>query len=265
MTGVQTCALPILTGWCYYNSTDKKSFMYDGTAWQMIAQDGKDYEPPKVFAFTVNAEGKKVVFSSGNLQYNTSTQKFQFAANQLECMGTNQATIKDLFGWGMWLDGTDEADIIKTSQNSSDYSPELENGVFKNNKTTVDGTEWFTLTADEWTYIKTNSPNAWKEISVGGTTYKGLVILPDGCTYGENDIATTDWSELETAGAVFLPAAGFRDGTGVDDVGSDGSYWSASPDGDVDAQGFYFGSGSSFVGRSSRYYGYSVRLVRSLQ
>ncbi|MBQ5451542.1 MAG: hypothetical protein IIT56_00985, partial [Bacteroidales bacterium] len=253
-----------VTGWTYYNTTDKKSYMYANSAWQMIAQDGKDYEPP-VFAFTVNAEGKKVVFSPGNLQYNTSTHKFQFAANQLECMGTNQATIKDLFGWGMWLDGTDEADIIKTSQNSSDYSPELENGVFKNNKTTVDGTEWFTLTVDEWTYIKTNSAKAWKEISVGGTTYKGLVILPDGCTYGENDIANTEWSELETAGAVFLPAAGYRNGTGVDAVGSNGYYWSATPDGVDFAQLFGFDSGNSAVFPDGRYFGYSVRLVRSLQ
>jgi len=253
-----------VTGWCYYNSTDKKSFMYDGTAWQMIAQDGKDYEPP-VFAFTVNAEGKKVVFSSGNLQYNTSTQKFQFAANQLECVGTNQATIKDFFGWGMWLDGTTPENITKTTSRSSDYSPELENGVFKNNKTTVDGTEWFTLTADEWTYINTNSAKAWKEISVGGITYKGLVILPDECTYVKTDIANTDWSELETAGAVFLPAAGRRYGTVVDGVGSNGYYWSATPDGGDGAQGFYFGSGSSGVGPDHRYVGYSVRLVRDVQ
>ena len=218
----------------------------------------------KVFAFTVNAEGKKVVVSPGNLQYNTSTHKFQFAANQLECMGTNQATIKDFFGWGMWLDGTDEADIIKTSKNYSDYSPVLENGVFKNNKTTVVGTEWYTLTAAEWTYIKTNSPNEWKEITVGGNTYKGLVILPDECTYVKTDIATTDWSELETAGAVFLPAAGYRDDTVVKDVGSDGGYWSATPAGDG-AQYFYFGSGGSDVGPDLRYHGSSVRLVRSLQ
>lgn len=34
-------ATPV-AGWAYYNSTDKKSYIYDGTAWQILAQDGKD-------------------------------------------------------------------------------------------------------------------------------------------------------------------------------------------------------------------------------
>jgi hypothetical protein len=28
--------------WVYYNTTDKKSYIYDGTAWQVLAQDGAD-------------------------------------------------------------------------------------------------------------------------------------------------------------------------------------------------------------------------------
>jgi uncharacterized protein YjdB len=40
-------------GWCYYNSTEKKSYMYDGTTWQMIAQDGKD-APIPVTGITLN-------------------------------------------------------------------------------------------------------------------------------------------------------------------------------------------------------------------
>lgn len=29
-------------GWAYYNSTDKKSYIYDGSSWQVMAQDGTD-------------------------------------------------------------------------------------------------------------------------------------------------------------------------------------------------------------------------------
>lgn len=29
-------------GWAYYNTTDKKSYIYDGENWQVFAQDGKD-------------------------------------------------------------------------------------------------------------------------------------------------------------------------------------------------------------------------------
>ena len=30
------------SGWAYYNSSEKKSYIYDGSSWQILAQDGKD-------------------------------------------------------------------------------------------------------------------------------------------------------------------------------------------------------------------------------
>ncbi len=62
---------------------------------------------------------------------------------------------------------------------------------------------------------------------------------------------------------IFLPAAGYRDGTGLTDAGSYGSYWSSSlyagrPD---SAWYGYFYSGSVSWGIVSRYYGFSVRPV----
>ncbi|MCR4558955.1 MAG: hypothetical protein K5685_02660 [Bacteroidales bacterium] len=59
--------------------------MYDGTAWQMIAQNGKDAEPAEpaaeqVIAFSVSST-KKVTFSPGNL-LKSSTNEYKFAANQ---------------------------------------------------------------------------------------------------------------------------------------------------------------------------------------
>ena len=68
---------------------------------------------------------------------------------------------------------------------------------------------------------------------------------------------------MESAGAVFLPAAGNRDGTDVYNVGSGGYGWSATPYDTGNAYYLYFDSGGLFPqGDYSRGYGRSVRLVR---
>jgi hypothetical protein len=67
---------------------------------------------------------------------------------------------------------------------------------------------------------------------------------------------------LEQAGAVFLPVAGFRDGTSVYDVGSYGVYWSASYSNSGYARRVDFSDSNLSTDRSYyRYCGYSVRLV----
>lgn len=92
----------------------------------------------------------------------------------------------------------------------------------------------------------------------------GLVIYPDDYT-GAAYTTGSDWSEFESAGCVFLPAAGLRNGTTVGSVGSDGRYWSSSPlSSDADkAYNVFFNSGSlSHANEHTRYRGFSVRLVR---
>jgi hypothetical protein len=67
---------------------------------------------------------------------------------------------------------------------------------------------------------------------------------------------------MEANGAVFLPAAGYRYGTSVDDVGSYGYYWSASYDDSYGAYSVYFLSGSLYPSYNlDRILGLSVRLV----
>ncbi len=72
---------------------------------------------------------------------------------------------------------------------------------------------------------------------------------------------------MESAGAVFLPAAGYRIGTSVGNVGSSGYYWSSTAyDCDNAWDLFFYGSDaymySYFI---LRYLGQSVRLVRVVQ
>ena len=65
---------------------------------------------------------------------------------------------------------------------------------------------------------------------------------------------------------VFLPAAGNRNGTSVNNVGSNGNYWSSSYDDSNYAYYVYFyGNNLSALGNGYRYYGFSVRLVRACQ
>lgn len=138
--------------------------------------------------------------------------------------------------------------------------------------------QWRTLTIDEWNYIFYDRPLAQylrSQATVCGV--HGYVLLPDDFTlpeglswsYQTNDWDTNtygpqSWSAMEATGAVFLPAAGYRDGTGVVNVGSGGTYWSASYDYQYGARFVYFGSGGALTNYGNRYYGRSVRLVQDL-
>ena len=203
----------------------------------------------------------------------------------------------DLFGWG-----TSNRTIANygsayqpwsTSTTSTHYGPTGAynlTGTYANGDWGVNmGTGWRTLTGGsggEWEYLfGTKSSN--KRTTTSGILYAkatvngvaGVILLPDDwsasyhsltsynttdAAYTANSITDTDWSnDFEAHGAVFLPAAGRRSGTPVGDVGSIGYYWSSTALGTDNAYYVFFGSGNVRPeNSSSRYYGYSVRLVR---
>ena len=71
---------------------------------------------------------------------------------------------------------------------------------------------------------------------------------------------------METAGAVFLPAASDRDGSNVFGVGDKGYYWSSTPS--YSNFAYFVSFNSDEVGPDSNDYrgiGYSVRLVTECQ
>ena len=239
--------------------------------------------------FSVSAD-KHVVFSTGNLQYAQSAEVWSFASEQYKMIGTanvhgNSTSGKiDLFGWSGSTGGAEWG--ISTSVSNIHYS-----GTFADwGEVIGDGSEWRTLTSDEWLYLHSGRAHAAQLMGVAGillndagTEYvNGLVLLPDNwqCpdgvsfrsgfasensadAYGDYqtfDLAT--WQVLEQSGAVFLPATGFRYGSIVGNAGSIGSYWSGSP---YSTTGAYYmdiqSDGMDWYGRQ-RCYGHAVRLVQ---
>ena len=138
---------------------------------------------------------------------------------------------------------------------------------------------WRTLTRAEWGYMLLKRPNAANLYSLAIVNgVKGLLILPDDwtCPGGINFIARTSfelnnytleqWKKLESHGAIFLPSAGCRYGTTVGNVGTTGSYWTASASGGENAWYFVFNKGKiDIVSDFSRALGRSVRLVQDIQ
>ena len=234
---------------------------------------GKNTHP-----FTVGS-GKVVYFSQGNLQYigSAPTPYWQFAEHQFDFIGDGQngssSNIdRDLFGWG-------DLTGCNISGDNADYQ-------WNDDWGTIIGTGWRTLTGGvggEWDYLINTRKDADKLYGEGkvGNCTPGLIILPDdwscpdGLTfrpgyklYGfeTNFYSCSEWAQMEAAGAVFLPAAGYRVGAEVGFVGSHGNYWSSSSPNDNSAYNlafFNFDFLNELITNDNfyRYHGFSVRLV----
>ena len=224
---------------------------------------GFDQDGASTARFSVS-DIKQVRFSRGNLQYQASTDTWRFAVHQYDYIGADNANISstyggwiDLFGWGTsgWNSGAICYQPWSTSTNSSDYFPggDYTNNLYGDyanadwgvyNAISNGGNRaglWRTLTTEEWIYLINTRANASSKygFAVIDGRYKGLIILPDiwkipdGLTFvsgddNQNEYTLEQWSQMESAGALFLPAAGIRYGTGLDVVGHEGRYWSSS-------------------------------------
>lgn len=251
--------------------------------------------------FSVSA-GQRVYFSQGNLQYKASTAQWRFATNQYDYIGNANSNISssysgwiDLFGWGTsgWNPGnTYYRPWDSYNSNGSLYGPQgqynltgsyahsdwgVHNAISNGGNTAG---QWRTLTQSEWDYVfnsrSTTSGIRYAKAQVAGVN--GVILLPDdwstsyyslsstnqsGASFTSNVIGTSAWTNnLQSHGAVFLPAAGYRNGASVSGVGGHGYYWSASHIDSLSACRVSFPDGGLYTGYwGYRYYGHSVRLV----
>ena len=235
----------------------------------MPTQEVTDDNYDGIGVFTV-AEGKTVAFAPGNLQYHPANDKWRFAENQPDYIGDANSNISstyngwlDLFGWGTGDNPTN------TIHNATEYPTFNDWG---SNKIGNDlPNTWRTLTKDEWVYIFNTRANASALYGIAKVNeVDGLIVLPDDWSaspLSANQSFTADqWLEMEQSGAVFLPASGYRNGTGVSDSGNALYYWSATNRLAYNAYYIYCLISSSINPKKDtwRYQGHAVRLVKDL-
>jgi hypothetical protein len=240
-------------------------------------------EPGKRIGIFSVATDKYVSFSQGNLQYIKPTNTWQFANNQYDYLGemNKKGEHIDLFDW------------YDTNGNFADWGKHIVQNDVANT--------WRTLSHTEWKYLLYDRPLATRLL--GAATVNGtmaLVILPDNwvCPAGLNFVSLYDkptdwtwdndikmyqikddtdiyqynkydanqWQQMEQAGAVAMPVAGYIDkNSELQEVGSVGRYWSSTHH--DTAKGYYisFGVGGGRTIRTQSYVnrdmGHTVRLV----
>lgn len=228
---------------------------------------------------------KRVIFSLGNLQYNASKMQWRFAEKQYDIIGNENANIGprnqnwiDLFGWGTPIP-TNNSTVLNA------YGKFIEWG---NYEIGLDKSKtWRTLTQEEWVYLLEGRPNAPALCGMAQVAgVNGLIILPDlwvtpatvvfksgVCeesgkkSFAKHQSLTAEqWELMEQAGAIFLPAAGYRYGSEVLFVGTIGRYWSSTL-GTVESTAaalFYYDIELSPQNFDSCCRGLSVRLVKDI-
>ena len=238
----------------------------------------------KVGKFSISAT-QQIAFSSGNLQYHPLNNQWRFAESQLDRVGDANANISptydgwiDMFGWGTGDDPT------RTIQNNGSYSTFVDWGT--NSIGTDTANTWRTMSADELRYILFSRPNA---AALNGIAHingvNGLVLLPDdwvaieGLTFNSgayghwsrdyyavhNTFTLEQWQQMEEAGAIFLPAVGYRQGNSIYASGSKGYYWTTSPNGGCGPMNLEFSAEYIKINSAYRYSGLSIRLIKDIE
>ncbi len=235
----------------------------------------------------------------------TASGTFRFAEHQYDYLGQANAAVSDTNSG--WIDlltwGSSGWHVSPCSEKDGDYDIEslcgseayADWGVYNAIGSDAPGT-WRTLTRDEWDYLVNRRAAStvdgtdsarYAEATVCGI--KGLILFPDRFErpesidsivginlnsftlhFADNVYTAEQWALLETAGAVFLPAAGFRGGTWLSTIGEGGSYWASTCNADRQAYALLFIDGvvnasAECTYEKDRGYGRSVRLVKDFR
>ena len=271
-----------------------------------VANFSNNVHPGLLEGVFSTSENTQIRFSQGNLQYigSASTPYWKFADNQWDYIGsaqngTSSNIDRDLFGFAAsgydhgavgyqpWSTSTSNDSYYaygsweynlydQTGQADWGYNAIINGGNQEN--------LWRTPTKDEWVYIFNN------RTTISGIRYaraivnnvNGVILLPDNwnasiftlnnvnmssSSYSSNDIGATDWMNIfEPAGAVFLPAAGYRNGSSAGGVNENGDYWSSSVYSSSSAYIVNFRPSylePDYTAGDGRWYGRAARLVQT--
>ena len=261
-------------------------------------EDGASYKEFSVSATsTVRFSKGNLQYNAAQDIWRFAAKQYQYIGNANANISSSYNGWIDMFAWGTsgWNSGATEYQPWSTSETSSDYSP---GGEYTNNLTgdyaDADwgvhnrinnggnkARQWRTLTKDEWEYLLGNNGNRSGKCghaTIKGTakSYVGIVLLPDDWTlpngvtftaghdneFNTNVYTIAQWQAMESAGAIFLPAAGGRYGTTVVSVGTNGLYWSSTYYSEGYAWNANFDGSGVSMNNYYRDYGQSVRLVK---
>lgn len=220
---------------------------------------GSKYHPdilPGVFTVSAGddevegtADDVKVRFSPGNLRYDVESGIWSFFRNQYDCGPATYAEGHDkeisLFTWGYgsWSTVPDTQEYVpgvvggQVLSRSQDWGSRL-----------AGGNVWRTLSVDEVEYLFKEKSRIGRAVVCG---MNGDIIIPDtfidpetnrgSCAfvpftkseiefgYEDNIYSSeSDWSAMESAGAVFFPAAGSRTKDEIKLFGQMGTFWTTT-------------------------------------
>ena len=260
-------------------------------------------ENERIDSFKV-AANRYVTFSSGNLQYQPSSSTWRFAEHQYDMIGSDNMNISnndnsytgwiDLFSWATANMPTFVP--INNSYYDNGASTFYDWGVHPISNGGAQANMWRTPTMSEWYYLFNHRPNADSLYTYATVcNVHGMILLPDNWVLPDsaafvarqhnwttNVYDSIQWETMEQAGAVFLPAAGFRykpqnGSLSVMLIGNAGAYWSANGHtyyptyGYTPSQHAYRMDFYGTIGNAPRpmqsvecYWGQSVRLIRNL-
>lgn len=181
-------------------------------------------KPVPIEHFFSVGKGKIIQFSPGFLQYDTLNHEYHFAQSQLEAahhevFGQNRI---DYFVWGHGENPFFNSDLREDYEVFNDW------GNYPIDEYPKDS--WRTLSAEEWSFLLEQRPNANDLIGLARVdTIDGYFLLPTNWTdvrdvplvkglhpdpmyerdvFQEKNLLTlSQWKKLEAAGAVFLPIA----------------------------------------------------------
>lgn len=279
----------------WYNKTQKNVTFVNGQYYTVAAK----LVPKGMLPGTFSVSGsKKVHFSQGNLKYKSGT--WSFHTNQYDFMGGTLHSVNDstdLFGWvgasSTVLTGDPARYGVDTSITPNKYGTSTSDTLMADwgnlaisNGGNTPNSGWQTLTGGdnesaEWKYLfisRTASNGHYAKATVANKS--GVILFPDVYThptgltalqsvdissaaYTTNTFDANAWTKMEAAGAVFLPAAGRRVGSSVDNAGTVGRYWSSTPSNPPYARiaSITLESVDPYKDQNRRFRGFSVRLV----